>query len=77
MKYIKQNIIMTVLSKTNFHLVDICRLIKNQSCKKISRRKKLIQTFTFFLSCRIAHEVLRRSNVMHTFKILLTLKNII
>ena len=32
--YIKQNIIMAVLKKARFHLVDICRLIKNQSRKK-------------------------------------------
>ena len=37
-EYIKQNI-MAVLRKANFHSVDICRLMKNQSCKKRSRRK--------------------------------------
>ena len=42
-EYIKQNIIMAVLRKANFHSVDICRLMKNQSCKKRSR--ELIQTF--------------------------------
>ena len=28
--YIKQNMIMTVLQKYNYHSVDICRLMKNQ-----------------------------------------------
>ena len=32
--YIKQNIIMAVLRKASFHSVDICKLMKNQSCKK-------------------------------------------
>ena len=27
------------LRKANFHSVDICRLMKNQSCKKRSRSK--------------------------------------
>ena len=38
-EYIKQNIVMAVLRKANFHSVGICRLMKNQSCKKRSRRK--------------------------------------
>ena len=38
-KYIKQNIIMAVLIKASFHSVDICKLIKNQSCKKSSKRE--------------------------------------
>ena len=33
-EYMKQNIVMTVLEKANFHSVDICRLTKNQSRKK-------------------------------------------
>ena len=37
--YIKQNIIMAVLRKANFDSVGICRLMKNQACKKGSRRK--------------------------------------
>ena len=36
-EYIKQNIIMAELKKASFHSDDICRLMKNQSCKK--RRK--------------------------------------
>ena len=58
----KQNIIMEVLRKANFHSVDICRLIKNQSYKK-DQGEKLIQTF--FLNFQVAHEVLRRMNVVH------------
>ena len=38
-EYVKRNIIMAVLRKANFHSVDICRLMKNQSCKKRLRRK--------------------------------------
>ena len=34
-EYIKQNIIMVELRKANFHSADICRLMKNQWCKKI------------------------------------------
>ena len=30
-EYIKQNIIMTVLKKANFHSIDICRLMKYYS----------------------------------------------
>ena len=29
-KYIKQNIVMTMLRKANFHSVEICRLMKNR-----------------------------------------------
>ena len=32
-----------VKRKTNFHSVDFCRLMKNQSCKK-NKGEKLIQT---------------------------------
>ena len=46
-EYIKQNIIMAVLRKANFHSVDICRLMKNQSCKK-SPRRKTDSNFNFF-----------------------------
>ena len=38
-EYIKQNIIMAVSRKANFHSGDICRLMKNQLCKNRSRRK--------------------------------------
>ena len=70
----KQSIIMVVLRKTNFHSVDICRLMKNQSCKK-SQREKLIQTL-IFSKLLSAHKVLRRRrrNVVHF--ILFTLKKI-
>ena len=30
----KKNIIMAELREANFHLVHICRMMKNQSCKK-------------------------------------------
>ena len=36
---------MAELRKANFHSVDICRLIKNQSCKKNKKQgEKLTQT---------------------------------
>ena len=50
--YIKENIIMAVLRKANSHKVDTCRLMK------INHEK-------FFSSCQVAHEVLRKRNVMH------------
>ena len=46
-EYIKQNIIMKELRKANFHSVDICRLMKNHSCKNRSRRKTG-SNFNFF-----------------------------
>ena len=52
------------LRKANFHSLDICKLMKNQSCKKRSSRKP-DSNFKFFLSCPFAHEVSRRKNVMH------------
>ena len=51
-EFIEQNIIMVELRKSNFHSVDICRLMKNQSCKKKSR--KLIETLIFPI-CKVAH----------------------
>ena len=33
-EYIKQNVIIAVLRKTNFHLDDICQLMRNQQCKE-------------------------------------------
>ena len=42
-EHIKQNIIMAELRKANFHSVNICKLIKDQSCKK-DQGEKLIQT---------------------------------
>ena len=44
---------MAELRKADFRSVDICRLMKNHSCKKSSRRKPF------------AREVLRRRNVEH------------
>ena len=38
-EYIKQTIIIAELRKGNFHSGDICRLIKNQFCKKGSMRE--------------------------------------
>ena len=61
-EYMKQNIITAVLRKANFHSVYICRLMKNQSCKKRSRR---ITDSKFFLSWQVAHGVLRIRNVVH------------
>ena len=46
-EYIKQNIIMAVLRKTNFHSVDICRFMKNQACK-IKSMKKTDSNINFF-----------------------------
>ena len=51
-KYIKQNIVMVVLRKANIHSVYICRLMKNQSCKKIQGEKR-IQNLN--LNCGFAH----------------------
>ena len=45
-EYIKQNIIISELRKANFHSVDFCKLIKNQSCKK-NQGEKLFQTLIF------------------------------
>ena len=45
--YIKQNNFIAVLRKTSFHSVDICRLMKSQSCKKRSTRKT-DSNFNFF-----------------------------
>ena len=61
-EYIKQNIVMVELREANFYSVDICRLIKNQSCKKRSR--KLIQIL-IFSNCKVAHKFLRRRNILH------------
>ena len=44
---LKQNFVMAVLRKANFHLVDIYKLIINQQCKKRSR-KKTDSNFDFF-----------------------------
>ena len=41
-EYIKQNIIMAVLRKTNLHSLVICRLIKNVNNVRKGPRKKLI-----------------------------------
>ena len=37
--YIRENIIMAVFREANSHSVDICRLQKNQNCKRRSWRK--------------------------------------
>ena len=63
-EYIKQNIIMAVLEKANFHSVDICRLIKSQSCKNRSRRKT-DSNFIFCQATNVTHEILRRRNMAH------------
>ena len=34
---------MAVLRKANFHSVDICRFMKNQSCKKKIKEKNLFK----------------------------------
>ena len=51
---------MAVLRKAIFHSFDICRLMKNQSCNKRSRRKTDLKS-NFFLSCKVAHEAFRRN----------------
>ena len=63
---------MVVLRKANFHSVDICRLMKNQSCKE-SQGEKLIQTL-IFSKLPSAHKVLRRMMIVHF--ILFTVKKI-
>ena len=46
-EYIKQNLVMAVLRKADFHSVDTCGLMKNQSCNERSRRKINLK-FNFF-----------------------------
>ena len=72
-EYIKQNIIMTELRKANFDSLDIWRLIKNQSCKKRSR--KLIQTLIFskLPSCTLGF---KKKECRACYRIFFTLKNI-
>ena len=62
-KYLRSiSIFMAMLRKANSDSEDIYRLIKNQQCETISRRK-MIQTLTFFkLPCAL--EILTRSYVM-------------
>ena len=38
-EYFKQNITIAMLRKASSHSVDICRLIKFQSCKRKPKRK--------------------------------------
>ena len=57
-EYLKQNIITTVLRKTNAHSVGICRLIKKSIMSiKTDPRGKINSNF-------FAHEVLVRRNLM-------------
>ena len=72
-EYIKQNIIMVELIKVNFYSVDICRLIKNQSCKKRSR--KLIQTL-IFSKLQSCSSIFKRRECSAYYRILFTLRNI-
>ena len=64
---------MTELRKANFDSLDIWRLIKNQSCKKRSR--KLIQTLIFskLPSCTLGF---KKKECRAYYRILFTLKNI-
>ena len=64
---------MAELRKANFHEVDICRLIKNQSCKKRSR--KLIQTLisSKLPSCSLGF---KKKECSAYYRILFTLNNI-
>ena len=64
---------MTELRKANFDSLDIWRLIKNQSCKKRSR--KLIQTLIFskLPSCTLGF---KKKECRACYRILFTLKNI-
>ena len=54
----------SVKKKVNFDAVDICRLMKNQKCKRRSRKKTLIQTL-IFSKLPSSHEFLRRRNVVY------------
>ena len=49
---------MAVLRKANFHLFDICRLMKSQSCKEEKNDSNITD-----LSCQVAHDVVNRKNV--------------
>ena len=46
-EYIKQNIIVAVLRKANFHSFDICRSIKTNYEKKEDLGEKLSETLIF------------------------------
>ena len=50
-EYIKQSIIMAVLRKANSDSVDICRLMKNQYCKRRSRRNSDLDFFFQAAKC--------------------------
>ena len=80
---IKQNIIMPVLRKANFHSVDICRFMKNQSCKRRSRRKAksnfiiIIGVFLFFFQAVKLFMTFYEEKCSAYYRTLLTPKNII
>ena len=63
-EYIKQNIIMAVLRKANFHSVAICRLIKKSNTVKDDPRRKTDFQSLVFLKLPSAYEGLIRSKVM-------------
>ena len=65
---------MAVLRKANFHSVDICRLMKNQSCKK-NQEEKLIQTLIFSKQPYCTWGFMKKGCSAY-YRILLTLKNI-
>ena len=74
-KYIKQNIIMAVFRKANFHSVDICRSMKNHSCKKDQGEKLIIQTL-IFSTLLICPWGFKKKEWSAYYRILFTLKNI-
>ena len=44
---------MAVLRKANFHPVEICRLMKTQSCKRIQREKLIKILYNFFPAVKL------------------------
>ena len=52
-EYVKQNIIMAVLIKSNSHSVTIYRLIKKINTVKDDSRRKTDSNFWFFSSCLV------------------------
>ena len=64
---------MAVLRKPNFHSVDICIVMKKQSCKKRSRRKT-DSNFNFFYAAKLLMRF-KKKECSAYYRILFTLKN--
>ena len=76
-EHIKENIIMAVLRRANFHSVDICRLMKNKSCEKRSRRKSDSNFKTLIYSkLPSCTQGFKKKECSAYYRILFSLKNI-